>query len=231
VTTASFVTVETLPERSPTPITRCALMSDRHEYLRDGTAIYEALFRHHPCPRLICRCFPQRSRLSRGARFIPLIPVRLSTFRFGGGLSRPRVGICAPVRLSVRFRMVAHGVTRRGCRPSNDFACTLARSARSPLASTQKSQNSAPRGRPGGPLELWDRATRPARGRPSARADRAVSSSSAFEMLAKGAPSLRPILGIPGGLLAAPLSNEAWRRFHYRVPLYLSFAAGLAAAP
>jgi precorrin-8X/cobalt-precorrin-8 methylmutase len=176
-------------------------MNGGHEYIRDGTAIYERSF-------AIIRSETDLSRFSAEEADIVVRMVHAcgSTdaarhIRFGGNVvAAARSALRAGAPVLCDSEMVAHGVTRSRLPASNDVVCTL-HDARVPeLAKKLGTTRSA------AALELWtDRLA----GAVVAIGNAPTALFHLLEMLAKGAPKPAAILGIPVGFVGAAESKEA----------------------
>ena len=176
-------------------------MNGGHEYIRDGTAIYERSF-------AIIRAETDLSRFSADEADIVVRMVHAcgSTdaarhIQFGGNLvaaARDALRSGAPILCD--SEMVAHGVTRSRLPARNDVLCTL-HDARVPeLAKKLGTTRSA------AALELWaDRLP----GAVVAIGNAPTALFHLLEMLAKGAPRPAAILGIPVGFVGAAESKDA----------------------
>jgi len=176
-------------------------MSDRHEYLRDGTAIYERSF-------AIIRAETDLSRFSRDEADIVVRMVHAcgSTdaarhIQFGGGLvAAARAALRGGASILCDSEMVAHGVTRARLPAGNEVRCTLHDPRVAALAQKLGTTRSA------AALELW---TEQLAGSVVAIGNAPTALFHLLEMLAKGAPRPAAILGIPVGFVGAAESKEA----------------------
>jgi precorrin-8X/cobalt-precorrin-8 methylmutase len=176
-------------------------MNGGHDYIRDGTAIYERSF-------AIIRAETDLSGFSADEADIVVRMVHAcgSTdaarhIRFGNGLvpaARSALRSGAPILCD--SEMVAHGVTRARLPAGNDVLCTL-RDPRVPdLAARLGTTRSA------AALEHWtDRLA----GSVVAIGNAPTALFHLLEMMAKGAPKPAAILGIPVGFVGAAESKEA----------------------
>jgi precorrin-8X/cobalt-precorrin-8 methylmutase len=173
----------------------------RHDYIRDGDAIYQRSF-------AIIRAETDLSRFSEDEADIVIrmvhacgSPEAASHIVFGNGLvaaARTALGSGAP--LLCDSEMVAHGVTRARLPAGNEVLCTL-RDPRVPaLAERLGTTRSA------AALELWaDRLA----GALVAIGNAPTALFHLLDMLGKGAPKPAAILGIPVGFVGAAESKEA----------------------
>jgi precorrin-8X/cobalt-precorrin-8 methylmutase len=176
-------------------------MSDRHEYLRDGTAIYERSF-------AIIRAETDLSRFSEDEADIVVRMVHAcgSTdaaqhIQFGGGLvAAARAALRSGAPILCDSEMVAHGVTRARLPAGNEVRCTLHDPRVVALAQKLGTTRSA------AALELW---TDQLAGAVVAIGNAPTALFHLLEMLAKGAPKPAAILGIPVGFVGAAESKEA----------------------
>ena len=176
-------------------------MNRGHEYIRDGTAIYQRSF-------AIIRAETDLSHFSEEEADIVVRMVHAcgSTdaarhIRFGGNLvSAARTALRAGAPVLCNSEMVAHGVTRSRLPAGNDVLCTL-HDARVPaLAKKLGTTRSA------AALELWtDRLA----GAVVAIGNAPTALFHLLEMLAKGARKPAAILGIPVGFVGAAESKDA----------------------
>jgi precorrin-8X/cobalt-precorrin-8 methylmutase len=173
----------------------------RHDYIRDGNAIYRRSF-------AIIRAEADLARFSDDEVDIVVrmvhacgSPSAANEIVFGDGFvaaARRALGTGAPILCD--SEMVAHGVTRARLPANNEVLCTL-RDARVPaLAEKLGTTRSA------AALELW--AGRLA-GAVAAIGNAPTALFHLLEMLANGAPKPAVILGIPVGFVGAAESKEA----------------------
>lgn len=176
-------------------------MSDRHDYIRDGMAIYERSF-------AIIRAETDLSRFSEEEADIVVRMVHAcgSTdaaqyIQFGHGLvAAARAALRSGAPILCDSEMVAHGVTRARLPAGNDVRCTLHDARVAPLAQQLGTTRSA------AALELWaDQLA----GSVVAIGNAPTALFHLLEMLAKGAPKPAAILGIPVGFVGAAESKEA----------------------
>jgi precorrin-8X/cobalt-precorrin-8 methylmutase len=177
-------------------------MSGRHEYLRDGTAIYERSF-------AIIRAETDLSRFSEDEADIVVRMVHAcgSTdaaqhIQFGGGLvAAARSALRSGAAILCDSEMVAHGVTRaRLPAGGNEVRCSLHDPRVVALAEKLGTTRSA------AALELW---TDQLAGAVVAIGNAPTALFHLLEMLARGAPKPAAILGIPVGFVGAAESKEA----------------------
>jgi precorrin-8X/cobalt-precorrin-8 methylmutase len=176
-------------------------MNGGHEYIRDGTAIYERSF-------AIIRAETDLSRFSVEEADIVVRMVHAcgSTgaarhIQFGGNLvSGARDALRSGAPILCDSEMVAHGVTRSRLPAGNDVLCTLHDPRVPELAKKLGTTRSA------AALELWaDRLP----GAVVAIGNAPTALFHLLEMLAKGAPKPAAILGIPVGFVGAAESKDA----------------------
>lgn len=173
----------------------------RHEYLRDGDAIYQRSF-------AIIRSETDLSRFSEDEADVVVrmvhacgSPDAATHIEFGHGLlASARSALSAGAPILCDSEMVAHGVTRARLPASNDVICTL-RDPRVPeLAQKLGTTRSA------AALELWrDRLG----GAVVAIGNAPTALFHLLDMLADRAPKPAAILGIPVGFVGAAESKEA----------------------
>jgi precorrin-8X/cobalt-precorrin-8 methylmutase len=173
----------------------------RHEYLRDGDAIYQRSF-------AIIRSETDLSRFSEDEADVVIrmihacgIPDAAAHIEFGHGLlASARSALSAGAPILCDSEMVAHGVTRARLPASNDVICTL-RDPRVPeLAQKLGTTRSA------AALELWrDRLG----GAVVAIGNAPTALFHLLDMLADRVPKPAAILGIPVGFVGAAESKEA----------------------
>jgi precorrin-8X/cobalt-precorrin-8 methylmutase len=176
-------------------------MSGRHEYLRDGTAIYQRSF-------AIIRAETDLSRFSEDEADIVVRMVHAcgSTdtaqhIQFDGGLvAAARSALRSGAPILCDSEMVAHGVTRARLPAGNEVRCTLHDPRVAALAEKLGTTRSA------AALELW---TGQLAGAVVAIGNAPTALFHLLEMLAKGAPKPAAILGIPVGFVGAAESKEA----------------------
>jgi precorrin-8X/cobalt-precorrin-8 methylmutase len=172
-----------------------------HDYLRDGTAIYQRSF-------AIIRQETDLSRFSVDEADIVVrmihacgSPEAARSIEFGHGLvGAARAALASGAPILCDAEMVAHGVTRARLPAGNDVICML-RDPRVPsLAEKLGTTRSA------AALELW----------PNRLAGALVAIGNAptalfhlLDMLAKGAPRPAAIVGIPVGFVGAAESKDA----------------------
>ena len=176
-------------------------MSGSHEYLRDGTAIYERSF-------AIIRAETDLSRFSENEADIVVRMVHAcgSTdsaqhIQFGGGLvAAARTALRSGAPILCDSEMVAHGVTRARLPAGNEVRCTLHDPRVVALAEKLGTTRSA------AALELW---TDQLAGAVVAIGNAPTALFHLLEMLAKGTPKPAAILGIPVGFVGAAESKEA----------------------
>jgi precorrin-8X/cobalt-precorrin-8 methylmutase len=176
-------------------------MNGGHDYIRDGTAIYERSF-------AIIRAETDLSRFSAEEADVVVRMVHAcgSTdatrhIRFGGNLvAAARNALQAGAPILCDSEMVAHGVTRARLPARNDVLCTLHDPRVPELAKKLGTTRSA------AALELWaDRLP----GAVVAIGNAPTALFHLLEMLAKGAPKPAAILGIPVGFVGAAESKDA----------------------
>ena len=185
-------------------------MNGRHEYLRDGTAIYERSFD-------IIRAETDLSRFSQDEADIVVRMIHAcgSTdaaqhIQFGGGLvAAARSALRSGAPILCDSEMVAHGVTRARLPAGNEVRCTLHDPRVAPLAEKLGTTRSA------AALELW---TEQLAGAVVAIGNAPTALFHLLEMLARGAPRPAAILGIPVGFVGAAESKEALAADPFGVP-------------
>lgn len=176
-------------------------MSDRHDYIRDGTAIYQRSF-------AIIRAETDLSRFSEEEADVVVRMVHAcgSTdaaqyVQFGHGLvASARAALRAGAPILCDSEMVAHGVTRARLPAANDVRCTLHDPRVAPLAQKLGTTRSA------AALELW---TEQLAGSVVAIGNAPTALFRLLEMLAEGVSKPAAILGIPVGFVGAAESKEA----------------------
>ena len=172
-----------------------------HDYMRDGTAIYERSF-------AIIR---DESDLSRFTPDQAEIAVRMihacgrtdaaDVIEFSNDfVPAARMAIESGAPILCDAQMVAHGVTRARLPAQNDVVCTLRDERVAPLAETLGTTRSA------AALELWrDRLE----GAVVAIGNAPTALFHLLEMLSAGAPKPAAILGVPVGFVGAAESKDA----------------------
>lgn len=172
-----------------------------HDYLRDGTAIYQRSF-------AIIRAEIDLSRFSEDEADIVVrmvhacgTPEAAQSIQFGNGLvAAARTALASGAPILCDSEMVAHGITRARLPAGNDVVCTLRDSSTPALAEQLGTTRSA------AALELWrDRLA----GAVIAIGNAPTALFHLLDMLAKGAPKPAAILGIPVGFVGAAESKDA----------------------
>ncbi len=176
-------------------------MADRHDYLRDGMAIYRKSF-------AIIRAETDLSRFSEDEADIAVRMVHACGntdaaryIEFGGDFAATaRSAIAGGAPILCDSEMVAHGITRARLPSANDVLCTL-RDPRVPsLAEALSTTRSA------AAIELW--ADRMA-GAIVAIGNAPTALFHVLEWLGRGGPKPAAILGIPVGFVGAAESKDA----------------------
>jgi len=172
-----------------------------HEYLRDGTAIYQRSF-------AIIRAETHLSRFSDEEADVVIrmvhacgSPEAAAHIEFGHGLvAAARAALKAGAPILCDSEMVAHGVTRARLPGNNDVLCTLRNPQVPALAEKLGTTRSA------AALELWrDRLA----GAVVAIGNAPTALFHLLDMLAQGGPRPAAILGIPVGFVGAAESKDA----------------------
>jgi precorrin-8X/cobalt-precorrin-8 methylmutase len=172
-----------------------------HDYLRDGTAIYQRSF-------AIIRAETDLSRFSDDEADIAVrmvhacgSPEAAAHIEFGHGLAAAaRAALASGAPVLCDSEMVAHGVTRARLPQNNDVICTLRDPRVHALAEKLNTTRSA------AALELWrDRLA----GAVIAIGNAPTALFHLLDMLANGAPKPAAILGIPVGFVGAAESKAA----------------------
>jgi precorrin-8X/cobalt-precorrin-8 methylmutase len=166
-------------------------MADRHDYLRDGSAIYRHSF-------AIIRAETDLSRFSDEEAEIVVrmvhacgSPEAARHVAFGHGLvAAARAALAAGAPILCDSEMVAHGITRARLPAGNEVVCTLRDEGVPALAEKLSTTRSA------AAVELW--AERLA-GAVVAIGNAPTALFHLLEMLARGAPKPAAILGISVG--------------------------------
>jgi precorrin-8X/cobalt-precorrin-8 methylmutase len=176
-------------------------MAERHDYLRDGSAIYRRSF-------AIIRAETDLSRFSEEEAEVVVrmvhacgSPEAARHVEFGHGLvAAARAALAAGAPILCDSEMVAHGVTRARLPAGNDVLCTL-RDARVPALAEQRGTT-----RSAAAVELWaDRLA----GAVAAIGNAPTALFHLLELLSRGAPRPAAILGIPVGFVGAAESKAA----------------------
>jgi precorrin-8X/cobalt-precorrin-8 methylmutase len=176
-------------------------MAERHEYLRDGPAIYRRSF-------AIIRAETDLSRFSEEEADVVVrmvhacgSPEAARHVAFGHGLvAAARAALAAGAPILCDSEMVAQGVTRTRLPAGNEVVCTL-RDERVPALAEKLSTT-----RSAAAVELWaDRLA----GALVAIGNAPTALFHLLEMLSRGAPKPAVILGIPVGFVGAAESKEA----------------------
>jgi len=176
-------------------------MSDRSNYLRDGTAIYERSF-------AIIRAEADLSRFTAEEADVAVRMIHAcgqvdvaAHIGFDGNLvaaARGALGAGAPIFCDAE--MVAHGITRARLPAKNDVICTLNDPRTATLAATNATTRSA------AALDLWlDRLG----GAVVAIGNAPTALFRLLDLLDAGAPKPAAILGIPVGFVGAAESKAA----------------------
>ena len=176
-------------------------MADRHEYLRDGPAIYRRSF-------AIIRAETDLSRFSQEEADVVVrmvhacgSPEAARHVAFGNGLvAAARAALAAGAPILCDSAMVAHGITRARLPAGNDVVCTLRDEAVPALAEKHATTRSA------AAVELWSGRLA---GAVVAIGNAPTALFHLLEMLLRGAPKPAAILGIPVGFVGAAESKEA----------------------
>ncbi len=176
-------------------------MSGTHDYLRDGTAIYERSF-------AIIRAETDLSRFSEEEADIVVRMVHASGstdaaqhIQFGHGLvAAARAALRAGAPILCDSEMVAHGVTRSRLPANNEVRCTLHDPRVAVLAQQLGTTRSA------AALELW---IEQIAGSVVAIGNAPTALFRLLEMIEEGVPKPAAILGIPVGFVGAAESKDA----------------------
>ena len=182
----------------------------KHDYLRDGTAIYERSFAIIRAEADLARFSAEEADIAvrmihacgqvSVAEFIAFAPGLVAAAR--GALARGAPILCDA-------EMVAHGVTRARLPASNAVVCTLHDPAVPELAARLGTTRSA------AALELWrDRLD----GAVVAIGNAPTALFRLLEMLEVGTARPAAILGVPVGFVGAAESKEALAANPYGVP-------------
>jgi precorrin-8X/cobalt-precorrin-8 methylmutase len=176
-------------------------MSDRSNYLRDGTAIYERSF-------AIIRAEADLSRFSADEADVAVRMIHAcgqvdvaAHFVFGGNLvAAARGALAAGAPIFCDAEMVAHGIMRARLPAQNDVICTLNDPRTATLAANDATTRSA------AALDLWlDRLG----GAVVAIGNAPTALFRLLDLLDAGAPKPAAILGIPVGFVGAAESKAA----------------------
>jgi precorrin-8X/cobalt-precorrin-8 methylmutase len=176
-------------------------MSDRANYLRDGTAIYERSF-------AIIRAEADLSRFSADEADVAVRMIHAcgqvdvaAHFVFGGNLvAAARGALAAGAPIFCDAEMVAHGIMRARLPAQNDVICTLNDPRTATLAANNATTRSA------AALDLWlDRLG----GAVVAIGNAPTALFRLLDLLDAGAPKPAAILGIPVGFVGAAESKAA----------------------
>ena len=185
-------------------------MTTAHDYIRDGSTIYERSF-------AIIRAEADLSRFGAEEAGIAVRMIHAcgmveaaEAFHFSPGFvaaAREALGAGKPILCDAE--MVAHGVTRARLPAGNDVLCTL-RDPRTPdLAAAIGNTRSA------AALELWrDRMD----GALVAIGNAPTALFHLLDMLADGAPRPAAIIGMPVGFVGAAESKEALAQDTHGIP-------------
>lgn len=177
------------------------IMTERHDYLRDGTAIYRESF-------AIIHAETDLSRFSEDEADIVVRMIHAcgntdaaQYIAFGGGFAAAaRMAIAGGAPILCDSEMVAHGITRARLPAANEVLCTL-RDPRVPaLAETLSTTRSA------AAVELW--ADRMA-GAVVAIGNAPTALFHLLEVLQRGGPRPAAIIGVPVGFVGAAESKAA----------------------
>jgi precorrin-8X/cobalt-precorrin-8 methylmutase len=173
----------------------------KHDYIRDGAAIYERSFAIIRAEADLSRFAPDEAEIAvrmihacgqvTAAERIEFAPGLVAAAR--GALDRGAPILCDA-------EMVAHGVTRARLPANSEVICTLRNRSVQDLAAKLGTTRSA------AALELWrDRL----KGAVVAIGNAPTALFRLLEMLADGAPKPAAILGIPVGFVGAAESKDA----------------------
>ncbi|MGD8354192.1 MAG: precorrin-8X methylmutase [Methyloceanibacter sp.] len=182
----------------------------KHDYIRDGAAIYERSFSIIREESDLSRFTPEQAEIA--VRMIHACGrVDAATFfEFSDDfVANARQALRDGAPIFCDAQMVAHGVTRARLPANNDVICTL-RDQRTPeLAEKLGTTRSA------AALELWrDRL----KGSVVAIGNAPTALFHLLEMMEHGAPRPAAILGIPVGFVGAAESKDALAEHPYDVP-------------
>jgi precorrin-8X/cobalt-precorrin-8 methylmutase len=176
-------------------------MTERHNYLRDGAAIYQESF-------AIIRAETDLSRFSEDEADIVVRmvhacgnPDAARYIEFGGGFAAAaRAAIAGGAPILCDSEMVAHGITRARLASANDVLCTLRDPQVPALAAALSTTRSA------AAVELWaGRLT----GAVVAIGNAPTALFHLLERLGRGGPRPAAIIGVPVGFVGAAESKAA----------------------
>lgn len=181
-----------------------------HDYIRDGTAIYEKSF-------AIIRAEADLSRFSEAEADVAIRMIhacgQVEAARFfafsAGFVEAARGALQAGAPIFCDAEMVAHGVTRARLPAANDVICTL-RDPRTP-ALAEKLGNT----RSAAALELWRERLA---GSVVAIGNAPTALFYLLDMIAAGAPKPAAIIGMPVGFVGAAESKEALAENTFGIP-------------
>ena len=176
-------------------------MSERAEYLRDGTAIYQRSF-------AIIRAEADLSRFSAAEAEVAVRMIHAcgqveaaQHIAFGGDVvTAARQALAAGAPILCDAEMVAHGITRARLPAHNDVVCTLNDPRTPGIAEKIGTTRSA------AALDLWINRLA---GAVVAIGNAPTALFRLLEMLDAGAPKPAAILGIPVGFVGAAESKAA----------------------
>ena len=188
-------------------------MAERHDYLRDGAAIYERSFAIIRTEADLARFPAEEAEVAvRMIHACGRVEVAKDIV-FGSGLvaaARSALAKGAPILCDAE--MVAHGITRARLPANNDVVCLL-HDARVPALARELGTT-----RSAAALSLWgDRLA----GAVVAIGNAPTALFHLLEMLDAGAPRPAAILGIPVGFVGAAESKEALATAPYGVPFLI----------
>jgi precorrin-8X/cobalt-precorrin-8 methylmutase len=185
-------------------------MSESHQYLRDGAAIYQRSFAIIRAEADLARFSPEEADVAvRMIHACGQVEAAQHIVFGPGFVAAARAALAAGAPIFCDAEMVAHGVTRARLPTSNEVICTL-RDPRVPaLAQSLGTTRSA------AALDLW---TDKLAGGVVAIGNAPTALFRLLELIAAGAPKPAAILGIPVGFVGAAESKEALAADPHGVP-------------
>jgi precorrin-8X/cobalt-precorrin-8 methylmutase len=176
-------------------------MSESHQYLRDGAAIYQRSFAIIRAEADLARFSPEEADVAvRMIHACGQVEAAQHIVFGPGFVAAARAALAAGAPIFCDAEMVAHGVTRARLPASNEVICTLRDPRVAALAQSLGTTRSA------AALDLWaDRLA----GSVVAIGNAPTALFRLIELIAAGAPKPAAILGIPVGFVGAAESKEA----------------------
>ncbi|MQT13427.1 precorrin-8X methylmutase [Segnochrobactrum spirostomi] len=184
-----------------------------HDYLRDGTAIYERSFAIIRAEADLSRFAPDEAEVAvRMIHAAGLVEAAQHFVFSPGAVAAARAALQAGAPILCDAAMVAHGVTRARLPADNAVVCTLRDPTVPDLAARLGTTRSA------AALELWrDRLA----GAVVAIGNAPTALFHLLEMIERGAPRPAAILGMPVGFVGAAESKDALAESGLGIPFLI----------